>query len=102
MTEGELPWGVRLLLVLLLKKEPRLPRLFRPCSPADAPGLCAAPDDNIYVNRCVDEDKPRENDDGELIPVRDTCLEQRKNLEAQSYMIAYLVKQWIVMFPSSS
>ena len=51
VTEGELPWGVRLLLVLLLKKEPRLPRLLRLCSPADAPGLCAGPDDTTCVDR---------------------------------------------------
>lgn len=39
VTEGELPGGVRLL--LLLNKAP-LPPLFRLCSPADAPGLATA------------------------------------------------------------
>ena len=51
VTEGELPWGVRHLLGLLFKKEPRLPRLFRLCSPADAPGLCAAPDNYVCLQR---------------------------------------------------
>lgn len=41
VTEGGLPWGVRLL--LLLKKEALLGRLFRLCSPAEAPGLDTAP-----------------------------------------------------------
>ena len=54
-TEGELPWGARLLLVLLLKKEPRLPRLFRLCIPADAPGLCTAPDDGVRVHSGADK-----------------------------------------------
>ena len=52
-TEGELPWGPGLLLVLLLKMELRLPRLLRLCSPADAPGLCTAPDHNKeYQHDC--------------------------------------------------
>lgn len=41
VTEGELPWGVRLL--LLLNRDPLLARLLRLCSPADAPGLDTAP-----------------------------------------------------------
>ena len=51
VTEGGLSWGVRLL--LLLKREPLLPRLLRICRPADAPGLATARQHSLGMHLSV-------------------------------------------------
>ncbi len=71
VTEGELPWGAKLLLVLLLRMELRLPRLLRLCSPADAPGLCTAPDHNMSIDMIV---VATEDGNGECIGELGICI----------------------------
>ena len=84
VTDGKLPWEVRLLLVPLLKKEPRLPRLFRLCSPADAPGLCTASGDTTRVYREVNEDKDRKRKNNSSVPILLPSSTRARHVEGNS------------------